>query len=102
RQALRVLGADEDDSVLSDVFLDVFGVVVPIVRLKSILDERTVKCRESVGRLLNEFHEIRSQDDDYAKPVVDRCRCERDHRDRFSTLNAPVQQARWALAARSW
>ena len=57
-QSLLVLRADEHHAMLADVLLHMLTVVVPVVRLECVLDQRTIESGEAIRGLLDKLDEI--------------------------------------------
>src|SRR5579862_1736977 len=84
--------------MLGNMFNHVLSIVVPVVRLQSVSNQGAVQRSESIGRLFDQFHEIRRQHDYDAEAVVDRCSAEGNHRDGLATLDATVEESGWVAA----
>ena len=97
-QSLLVLRADEHHAMLADVLLYMLTVVVPVVRLECVLDQRTIESGEAIRGLLDKLDEIGRQHHDDSEAVVDGSGAERNHRDRLATLHAPIQEPCWRPA----
>ena len=78
--------------MLADVLLYMLPVVVPVVRLECVLDQRTIESGEAIRCLLDELDEIRRQHHDNSETIVNGSGTERNHCDRLATLHSPVQE----------
>src|SRR5262249_34479192 len=99
RQSPLVLRTNEDHTVLGDLLPNMLLVVVPVVRLERVLDERSVERLETSCGLLDQLDEIRREHYDDPKAVVHGSSTERDHRNGLAALNAAVEKARRRASA---
>src|SRR4051812_32242018 len=57
-QSLLVLRADEHHAMFADVLLYMLSVIVPVVRLECVLDQRTIERGEPIRRLFDKLDEV--------------------------------------------
>lgn len=91
-EPILVLRTDEYDAAARQVPRDVLVIVYPGPVVQRIQRDRSLERPEPFGGLTHEFDVVGRENDDDAEAVVDCCRDEANHRDRFSALDTSVEE----------